>query len=93
MYSSITKLERLQGMGTKILFFTDCEVEEAQFQDMRSRLAPEDARLFYLQSEGLSQEYMDRCCLSFRKYILKEDQHTLERARQRLSRFVRCMNR
>jgi hypothetical protein len=87
VYSSIVKLEKLQGAGSKILFFTDCDVEEEQFRQMQSRLSPEDRNTFFLDApDGLSQEYMDRCCLSLRKYILKEGEETLEPARRRVRR-------
>lgn len=79
-------MERVQRMGSKVLFLTDCEVEDPQFQEMKARLSALDRHTFSLESANLSQEFMDRCCLSFRKYILKEDEGTLDEARRRLRR-------
>lgn len=86
MYSSIVKMERVQEMGSRVLFRTDCQVEDPQFQQMNARLSPRDRHTFCLESEDLSQEFMDRCCLSFRKYILKEEIETLAEARRRVRR-------
>lgn len=74
-------------MGTRILLFTDSEdLEDKEFRDMRSRVSEKDAETFPLDSPVMSQDYMDRCCLSFRRFILQETDETIPRARRRLER-------